>query len=178
MNDRQTLERIATLVAEHTRAAAIDGPVDPALIEIRQVLDERAAEIERKQETRADWAAEVQDAANVAVATGTNLGRKLGLILDLAASFVRHGSDLGGGLMPYRFKSLAEAVKEQATEDAARRDAVINAAAVVSEAGNDLFRYGAATAARYCWKAEDGLRAAFGLKSPDAAPAPAPEKKE
>lgn len=66
-----------------------------------------------------------------------------------------------------------------AEQDRARRDAVINAVAVLREAGNDLFRSGQATAARYAWKAEDRLRATFGLKSPDDATAtPDLEKKE
>jgi hypothetical protein len=60
-----------------------------------------------------------------------------------------------------------------------QRAAVITAAATLREAGNDSFRYSSAVAARYCWKAEDALRAAFGLVGPDAGTSTsAPEKKE
>lgn len=118
MNTQETLDAIAALVADHERGAAALGlDVDPLAANIRTVLDRRAAAVEAKKDTRAEWATEVRAAADVARArVGGDLGQRLDLILSTAASFVEHGSDLGGGLMPYRFKSLAEAVVTRTEE--------------------------------------------------------------
>lgn len=178
MSTQELLDSIAALVADHERGAAAFGTdPDPLAVNIRTLLTEHAKRVEAKKDSREAWAAEVSAAADVArERIGGELGKRLELILNTGAGFVRHGSDLGGGMMSYRFKSLAEAV---ANTPAGARDAVINAAATLREGGNDLFRSGQATAARYCWKAEDALRTAFGLTDPDAAPATsAPEKKE
>lgn len=116
MSEREALDKIAAIVEKYaTYTGGLTADCD--LVEIARIIKEQRAAVEAKAETRAEWATEVEAAAKVATATGTNLGRKLGLLLDTGASFVRHGSDLGGGLMPYRFKSLAAAVVEQAAQD-------------------------------------------------------------
>lgn len=181
MNTQETLAAIAGLITDHERGAQEwKTDPDPLAVNIRTLLDRHAASIEEKKASRAEWAAEVRSAATLAnTIDGGAFGRRLEILLDTAASFVEHGSDLGGGMMPYRFKALAQATVEHAATDAARVHAALDATAVLHEAGNDLFRHVNATAARYCWKAEETLRAAFGFADPDAAPATSdPEKKE
>lgn len=60
------------------------------------------------------------------------------------------------------------------------RDVLLDTADALGGAGNALFNAaGASGAVRRVWRAEDALRAHFGLPSPDAGtPAAAPEKKE
>lgn len=181
MNAQETLDRIAALVATHERGAAALG-VDAGSLaaSIRTVLDARAFAVEAKADSRAEWATEVRAAASVArERIGGDLGQRLELILNTGASFVEHGSDLGGGIMAYRFKVLAQATVVHAHTDAARVRAALDAADALRAAGELLFTTGGAPLARPAWKAEEALRAAFGFADPDAATAtPDPEKRK
>jgi hypothetical protein len=181
MNLQETLDAIAALVADDERGAAAFGTdVDPLTANIRTLLDQRAASQEEMKPRRAEWAAEIRSAATLAkTIDGADFGRRLELALATAASFVEHGSDLGGGMLPLRIKHLAEATIVHAHTDAARVRAAADAADALRAAGTELFNTVGATGSRPAWKAEEALRAAFSIPDPDAAPATsAPEKKE
>jgi hypothetical protein len=181
MNAQETLDAIAALIADHERGASffrID--VDPVVASIRPLLDRHAAAQEEKKASRTAWAAEVRAAAATIDSThGAELGYHLKLLLNTAASFVEHGNDLGGGMMAHRIKRLAQATVDYAHAESLRVRAAANAADALNAAGAELFNTVGATRSRPTWKAEEALRATFGLVDPDAAPAtPDPKKKE
>lgn len=179
MSDRETLDAIAQLIDADGRPAGYRD-AEEALAEIGKLIKARDAERESKQYTRATWATEVRAAAEVArdLPGHVDFNRRLELLLETAASFVEHGSDLGGGLMPYRFKSLAQAVYQQAEHGVIRRRVLIDAADALRDAGEALFDTAGAPSSRPVFQAEDTLRAVFALPDSDAAPVSAPEKKE
>lgn len=181
--DRETLDKIAALVTEWTAAATelcITPEGDESMMLVKKLLDERAAEIENTADTRAAWAAEVRSGAAMATTMhDASFGRRLQIMLDAAASFVEHGSDLGGGMMPYRIKTLAQATVAHARTDAARVRVALDAADALRQAGTALFETPGAPSSRGVFKAEEALRAAFGFADPDAATAtPDPEKRK
>lgn len=181
MNTQETLAAIAGLIADHERGASFFRvEPDPLAVNIRALLNQHVAAQEAKKDSRAEWAAEVRTAAtHASTIDGAAFGRRLQIVLDTAASFVEHGSDLGGGMLPLRIKHLAEATTAHAHTDVARVRAALDAADALRAAGTELFNTVGATGSRPAWKAEEALRAAFGFADPDAAPAtPDPEKKE
>jgi hypothetical protein len=121
MSDRHTLDEIAALVTAHEHAADRTGGVTVLAVGIREILNRRQAERDSKADTRALFASDMRAAAIVTDQLGERLGddftRALETILTTAASFVEHGSDLGGGLMPFRFRTLAQAVTALAATD-------------------------------------------------------------
>jgi hypothetical protein len=111
MDRQEALDRIAAIVDHHVGGDAVSAP-DPALVAIRDVLDQVAADKARdgQQQVRDAWVAQVREAADAADQLGGELGRPLALTLRTAAGHVAHGSNLGGGLLGYRLGKVAQAV--------------------------------------------------------------------
>lgn len=113
MNRQEALDRIAAIVDHHVGgAAAFKIEPDEDMVAIRQIIDQVAADKAQdgQQRTRDNWVAEVREAADAADRLDGELGHSLALMLRTAAGHVAHGSNLGGGLLPYRVGKVGKAV--------------------------------------------------------------------